>query len=339
MLEFALVAEGEARPCACCERPLELEPVRVRGDKPWLNDAPPLVWQCFDCALDLDPPALRAAFTQSTVEFGDRAALLARVERRLAAIDARAHGKALACDPAKDPQGRPRVRALVFGIVVSSLHATGKAFRDSLVVQRRLRSDKREYRFDAASGGPVMASYDPAQPLVALVYGVPGRPADALMQANHDRFLWECFARGHPPPVLWLQGVTERTARDKHIPRVREIVARSGYDPDECPTLCCKSIDRDAVRALGALLDEHFDGREFSKNLQRSRGCAAAILREATRGEFESLATTLQWKLTYLRKPADKVVKETLSELRTLLAKKAQHKLLAVLDAYEGRGA
>jgi hypothetical protein len=337
MLEFSLVTEGESVPCACCERPLELDPVRVTGAKPWLNEPPSPVRLCFGCALDLDPPALRSAFAQSAVEFRDRAALLARVERRLAAIDARAHGTTLSCDPSTDPQGRPRVRALVFGIVVSSLHATGKAFRSALLVERCLRSDKREYRFDAASGGPVMASYDPAQPLVALVYGVPGRPADALMQANHDRFLWECFARGHPPPVLWLQGVTERTARDKHIPRVREIVARSGYDPDECPTLCCKSIDREAVRALGALLDEHFDGREFSTTLDRSRGCAAAMLREATRGEFESLAVTLRWKLTYLRKPADTVVEATLGELRSVLEKKAQRELLAVLDAYEAR--
>jgi hypothetical protein len=253
--------------CERCGRVLRGDDAAIRCDRPWIVGAD-ASFRCGTCALDCDVRALRDSLLASALMFDQRSALESAVAERLRAIAARARGKFAPCTPARDREGRPRVRVLIHGLVISRVSVTGKAFWSQLRAGCAFSSARREYAFEAPAGDDSLRGYDPAQPLVAYVYGLNARPADVLTQSRDDRTLRECKERGFPPPLLWLQGVSERAARDKHVPRAREIVERAGFEADHCPTLCCKSMSRAAVEALVEALDEHFDGTEIAANVR-----------------------------------------------------------------------
>lgn len=220
--------------------------------------------RCVSCALDCSVFELRYALREEKNAFEGRAAIESALEARIAAMIARARGAPVECVPARDHTGKPRVKALVHGLVINRVSATGKAFWTQLRAGCAFASARREYAFHIPAGDDSMRSSDPAQPLVAYVYGLNARPADALTQSRDDRVLRDCFKRKFPAPLLWLQGVTEKSARDKHIPRAREIVERAGFDADQCPVLCAKTMDRAALEALVDAMDEHFSGNEIA---------------------------------------------------------------------------
>lgn len=228
---------------------------------PWAEDTS---LRCFSCALDCNVFELQHALRSDAVKFANRNEVEQALAERLRAMKARARGESVECVPARDAQGRPRVKALIHGLVINRISKTGKAFWSELRGRCAFASARREYAFGIPEGDDSLRSSDPAQPLIAYVYGLNARPADGITQANDDRTLRECFARGFPAPLLWLQGVSEKAARDKHIPRAREIVERAGFNADTCPTLCTKSMNREAIQALVQALDEHFSGAEIA---------------------------------------------------------------------------
>lgn len=259
--EYSIVTLETKRACDRCGQALGAGETAIRSQ--FLPSGREVA--CASCALDTNVFELREALRNTAAAFAGRKELEKAIEARFAAIDARTRGANVECVPARDPKGRPRVRVLVHGLVISRVNVTGKAFWSELGFGHAFASPKREYAFDLPSGEEAsLRSYDPTQPLVAYVYGLNARPADAITQSNDDRSLKECFARKFPPPLLWLQGVTEKTARDKHIPRAREIVERAGFDADACPVLCAKSMDRAALEALVGAMDEHFSGAEIA---------------------------------------------------------------------------
>lgn len=228
---------------------------------PWI---PEERYRCFGCSLDCSALDLRYALRANALAFAERERVEKSLAERIDAMERRARGADVSCVPARDRQGRPRVRALIHGLVVSAKSKTAGAFWSELRAGCAFSSARREYAFHGPGVDDTMRSGDPAQPLVAYVYALNARPADKVTQASDNRTLQTCFARGFPPPLLWLQGVTEKTARDKHIPRAREIVSSVGFDADSCPVVCAKGMDRAAIETLVDALDEHFSGAEIA---------------------------------------------------------------------------
>lgn len=276
-----------------------------------------------ECALDVDTLSFVEWLSQDPTDFSSRDELEALAQVRARAIlrrrDARwsflragigANERVAAVEPsvsfederasvspARDRQGRPRVRIVLLGGALSTQPSL--ALRDG-----RLRegdawvSAKREYVFVRSFPWRFELDEDPAQPFVGLVYAL-----NARSDAREDRSgaLWEMSALGFSRPVLWLLGLKGLSKHDANIVRARQHVQRNGYDADDCPVVCARSLDARAMDSLVLALDEHCDGSEYRFREAPAAAASRALLRavkeqrEFEQDGFEAALAAAKW--------------------------------------------
>ncbi len=288
-------------PRAACARCLEeLEPdctiVRsTRGRTPSQSSR----WLHPECAIDVDTRALCALLRSDALPFAGRAAVEALAFARERAIEQRAlsqwrerheeTGQVVAIAPsrpfeddpelvrpARDRRGRPRVRVLLTGTALVERNDTSSAFWSLLREGYSWSSPKREYVFTPRVGARIAPDEDPAQPIIGVLYAPLAKKSSKLEQ---EPSLWLFAAVSMPPPLLWLHGIKAWKLRDENILRVREHVARSGFDADLCPIVATPAVDAAALDALVLALDEHFDGAERRVTEHQASAIASALLR------------------------------------------------------------
>ncbi|MBL8678208.1 MAG: hypothetical protein JNK05_03540 [Myxococcales bacterium] len=305
MLYFEMrfgAASGEAT-CSRCLAAIEPSAVRI--------EAAPGRWASFSdaftlhpgCALDVDTRSFSELLARDDARFEQRDALAALAAARLESIEDRrdrswsavnGYGAGLAPKlgrdtpapplyPARDPQGRPRVRVSVHG-TDNVLDSTKRAsLWNQLRTMQAWSSPKREYVFVDGRHGTTIS--DPSQPTIGHVY------ATIAKQSSFREIttaLWQHRALGFGPPLLWLLGIKQWKKTDANVLSVREHLASQCVEPDECPVLCAPRLDAAALDALVLALDEHLDGRELWFDGSQALAFATTIERDLHRGhEFK----------------------------------------------------
>lgn len=254
-----------------------------------------------ECAIDVDTSVLCALLRSDALPFAGRAAIEELAFARERAIEQRAlsqwrerhedTGQVVAIAPsrpfedapehvrpARDRRGRPRVRVLLTGTAVVDRNDTSSLFWSLLREGYSWASPKREYVFTPRVGARIAPDEDPAQPIIGVLYAPLAKKSSKL---ERDPSLWLFSALSMPPPLLWLHGIKAWKARDENILRVREHVARSGFDADLCPIIATPVVDAAALDALVLALDEHFDGAERRVTEHQASAIASALLRAA----------------------------------------------------------
>lgn len=220
------------------------------------------------CWMDVNGPHFRAMLLGSPAPFEGRAKLAAEAERRALATQAAAMGpKARAklgpieqVEPARDPQGRPRVRVLFVGNAAST---SSRAVRPdgAVVVDEELRtavrhgtvrSSLREYVLVNHTGVSSVA-VDPSQPFVA---GVVMMSTSIAPAAAYRAKIADWVGLSLPPPILCVISEEDRATVDAYVLKLRAMVEQCGYSADECPVLIANKRDRALFDALASTLDE-----------------------------------------------------------------------------------
>lgn len=219
----------------------------------------------FRCALDVNPIAAMQALKLVPPTIAQRDALLSLATARTEAIStaskprARAKKSAPALEPTVDPQGRPRVRALLLApnVAVERRGDTPLAQLEFDPEPRlpdlTVRSSLREYAL-VRHVDDVALEPDPTQPLVA---GVLWHRAHNAIGHHHRRKLVEWCAIGLAPPALVVVGaeVAERARADELVQKLRALLESVGFEPDQAPAVCASVIDGAFVEGLADALD------------------------------------------------------------------------------------
>lgn len=208
------------------------------------------------CAVDVDVEGVRAVLARSKAAFEGREAIESIVRTRIDAI-AQAErdwaGAVRAVAPAKDREGRPRVRVLLAGSAIT-LH--GGAMLDFEIHSKELSwsSPLREYQFIPQFSGELLPPDDPSQPVVAAVYA-PFADSKAMSNQRQKVVGWK--ARGLPAPLLWIfaRG-KDLEPTDEQVLRWREFLESAGYNGDEARVLFSRDAKPASLDALVAALDE-----------------------------------------------------------------------------------
>ncbi|MFO0560904.1 MAG: hypothetical protein U0269_22995 [Polyangiales bacterium] len=239
------------RRCARCDEPLVGE---LFASSTW-NSAVSLH---LDCAVDVDAKAASTAIRLWNKPFAARDALLALADARMRAERdanvARKPSSPVAIEPARDRRGRPRVRVLFVQSERGALGPTDEFFAvQHLCKHSQLCSSLREYAL-VEHLYPKNARIDPSQPTVACMYW---QRADAAVATNNGRLV-EWKALGLAAPVLVLAGhAADATAqRDKLVAKLRALVARAGFDPDDAPVVFAARVEAAAIERIALALDE-----------------------------------------------------------------------------------
>lgn len=289
------------------------------------------------CALDVDTVAFTAAFSECSDRMPDWAALNALVTTRNAAIDQRRSAQWLSysipdmpglrsisepihafeddrhwVSPARDAQGRPRVRVLCAGSAFSREHTSSERI-DALTHVRSWASPKREYVFEQREGARALeCDDDPAQPIVATLYA-PIATSDSLIEGEEHLQLWRALRFG--VSMLWLIGADSGRTRDEHTLRFRELLVSNGLDGDRCPVLYAPEITEAALDHLVLALDEHVDGSELRVREAPLRAIARTV-RDDVCAQSNERAEPRAWsfRLDKLSATKDTVIDGLLSE-------------------------
>jgi hypothetical protein len=211
-----------------------------------------------DCAIDVDYASVDEALRRSTTRFFGRDSALARIKARFEAErdanrQTKGEGRA-AIEPLKDRRGRPRVRVLY--LQSTSLESAGDAafFNvDSLCDFWHVRSSLREYAL-IEHAYPKHLRIDPAQPFAGALYWQ--RADGAVSNGNNKIVEWK--ALGLAAPVLAVVGEAARdeALRDKVVAKLRTLLARCGFEPDDAPVVTVIERDDATREALALALDE-----------------------------------------------------------------------------------
>jgi hypothetical protein len=249
---FALIeVRDESRVCSRCGEPVERGFAfgRFGTSKATLH---------VRCAIDVDAASVHYELSRSTPQFEGRADALALAVARLEAVrDANRQTKGKdksAIEPVRDRQGRPRVRVLF----LQSQSADGRASDEFFDVDRlcdfwHVRSSLREYAL-VEHKYPKNSKLDPSQPLAAALYWQ--RADGAVSNGNGKIVEWK--ALGLAAPVLAVVGEAARddAARDKVVAKLRGLLAKCGFEPDDAPAVTVLQSDDATREALALALDE-----------------------------------------------------------------------------------
>jgi hypothetical protein len=213
----------------------------------------------FECAVDVDAVAAVAAISASDFAFAQRDPVIelarARIEAERDANRLRkGKGKSAApIEPARDRKGRPRVRVLY----IATPGRPGARHPGYLlpwqVDDYTLRSSRHEFVFVAHSRA-TDARIDPSQPWVAGVYWQ--RSDGAISPGNAKLVEWKALGLASPVLVVAGNGADDVAHRDKQAERLRALIAKAGFDPDDAPVLSATAINATFREALLLALDE-----------------------------------------------------------------------------------
>lgn len=242
---------GDPKPCRRC-----LELVESGPAFSFYRDATRVLH--VECGIDVNAMNAFEELSRSTTNFDGRKQALALARARLEAErDANRQTKGkdkTAIEPIKDKRGRPRVRVL-FLQSQSANSGPDPAFVDvdRLCDFRHVRSSLREYALVEHSY-PKDTRLDPAQPFAAAMYW---QHADGAV-SNGNNKLVEWKALGLAAPVLVVAGASARdeAVRDKVVAKLRALMGRCGFEPDDAPVVTVVESDRATLEALALALDE-----------------------------------------------------------------------------------
>jgi hypothetical protein len=306
---YTYIAE---HPCRRCAKPIaENEPalraqngfeslravcvLRDRSDDP---RAQSMVYH-LRCAVDVHHVAASHALSRCPATMQGRDAMLALANARIAAkLRTTKKTQRPALEPATDPSGRPRVRVIFVASSNDVLPTEPQALRraslldlDTTVVDTTIRSPLREYalhRHEAAQD----LEPEPSQPTVA---GLFWQKTTAGVVAVFAKRLAEWRSLGLASPVLVVvgPGASDSDVLDPLVLKLRSLVERAGFDPDDAPVVSGESVDAALLEALALALDERCGvGAGPSTTSARSEGAIANLERVVAEGRDEALIAT-----------------------------------------------
>lgn len=212
----------------------------------------------FDCAIDVDAAGALAALStnEGVVTERDRWIELARarVEAERDANRLRKGRRAAPIEPARDRKGRPRVRVLY----IATPGRPGARYPNYVLPWQidddyTLRSSRYEFVFVSHTRASD-ARIDPSQPWVAAVYW---QRSDGVISPGNAKLVeWKALGLAAPVLVIAGQGADDVAHRDKQAERLRALIAKAGFDPDDAPVLSATAIDAGFREALVLALDE-----------------------------------------------------------------------------------
>lgn len=201
------------------------------------------------CAIDEDPNEAAALLGSYKKKLADKAALIELAQARLAERDAE---RARREKPPLDVSMLPRARVYLAGSAMTAFGTMDDL--SSLSAELRWPSPLRNYQFVVVRTGEALPADDPEAPYVAAVFAV---FSDARVVANQKQKLADWRALGLPTPVLWVfsRGASV-TPTDAEITKLREVLDGAGFVGDEARVACARKVDRAALDALVAAIDE-----------------------------------------------------------------------------------
>ncbi|MDP3278531.1 MAG: hypothetical protein Q8Q09_25300 [Deltaproteobacteria bacterium] len=225
------------------------------------------------------------------------AGVRALAQKRSSALTARNAKVLEALEPARDPQGRPRVTVVIVGSLTSE--SVGGDWSEFMELARdgAVASPLREYVFETFSGELVDGvATDPSRPLIAAVFAA---RTGVKLSGPQRKKLTHLRALGTPTPALWIVGerATRASVSDPIAVTLRDALDRVGFRGDEAPILCSESVDPESMQALVAMLDAHIDGAHAahatSTPVARLVLALDAAIREERFDELDTLLTSL----------------------------------------------
>ncbi len=305
------------------------------------------------CAIDVDAQQAYLGLQNYGAAFDDHEAIRKLAAARMKAIDALAKARSAAkkkgkpaeipaIEPARDPQGRPRVRLYWAGNLASTGGAVGDLFA-RLAPDGTIRSPLREF---------VLRSFvkvtrrslddDPSQPLIGALFGT--LATVKLVGVQRDKLAaWR--AEGVPTPVLWvLDLMRDPAVVDARVLEFRKALDEIGYVGDEASVVVTHGMDPEAISAVAIALDEAFAGATRKEATADPGMRAAARVREVlASGDREALPATLDIALKSLRGTHDKHRKQLSEDAAACLsipeARNAALRLLQGLPKFAQRDA
>jgi hypothetical protein len=258
------------------------------------------------CWMDVHGQHFLAMLQGSPTPFEGREALAAEAERRALAVRAAAMGPKAraklgpiaAVEPARDPQGRPRVRVLLLGNAASTSSRTplvdGTVALDAelraAVRNGTVHSPLREYVMVSHTSAASVA-VDPSQPFVAGVFMMSTSIAPA---ASYRAKIADWAGLNLPPPILCVISEQDRAVVDAYVLKLRAMVEQCGYSADECPVLTASKRDRALFEALALKLDEHVAYSSAATSGEAPVRIAEQLARAVAAGESDPTLVLLK---------------------------------------------
>lgn len=241
------VHESGAAKCLRCNKRIEPDEVRVWSPafSEWME---PFSYH-LRCAVDADPSEALELLRGYEETLADKSALIALAE---AALAERERENALRAKGPVDVSKLPRARVYLAGSAASNMSTIEEMQR--LAPELRWPSALRLYRFVVVRTGEALPPEDVDEPYVATVFAVYG---DARVVANQKQKLADWKAQGFGAPVLWVFARGAATAAtDAEITKLREVLDAAGFVGDEARVCSTRVVDRAALDALVAAIDE-----------------------------------------------------------------------------------
>ncbi|MBL8678545.1 MAG: hypothetical protein JNK05_05245 [Myxococcales bacterium] len=230
------------------------------------------------CGVEINPELARYLFDAARRPIDDLAALRARVELRLAAerdANRKVRGKPVTVEQVRDHKGRPRVRVLAHetGPNTSEDHTTYRWLWQLARIEH-FWSSLREYAivWDRKARD---TRVDPAQPIAAAIY----YQCAGARVASFNGKLVEWRALGLAAPVIGISGVGARDSkvRDETVAKVRALLAKSGFDPDDAPVVTVIDADDAAREAMAMALDEQANKVSLTTERRKAEQVMASV--------------------------------------------------------------
>lgn len=250
-----------------------------------------------ECAIDVDADLAQFSLTAPSVQFADSARLLALADARIAAEqDANRLRKkskeSASIEPARDPKGRPRVRVVcVHSSDGSSRAPSARYFNTSALDEdRTICSSIREYVI-VPHASRADLRINPSQPWVAAMYW---QDAGATVSPGNAKLV-EWNALQLPSPVLVIVGdeADDPEKRDKIALKLRALVSKSGFNPDECPVVYGSRPDSAFRERLLLALDEHSTQAKSSNKERNAERVADTLDTLIAEGRDEALVLAI----------------------------------------------
>jgi hypothetical protein len=306
---YTYIAE---HPCRRCAKPFaEREPalraqngfeslravcvLRDRSDDP---RAQSMVYH-LRCAVDVHHVAASHALARSPATMQGRDAMLALANARIAAkLQTSKKTRRPALEPATDPSGRPRVRVIfvassndVLPTAPGALRSAALLDLDTTVVDNTISSPLREYALHRHEA-PHDIEQEPSQPTVA---GLCWQKTTASVVAVFAKRLAEWRSLGLASPLLVVvgPGASDPAVLDPLVLKLRALVERAGFEPDDAPVVSGERVDAALLDAIALALDERcVVGAGPSTNAARSESAIANLERVVEEGRDEALIAT-----------------------------------------------
>lgn len=271
MVSFALVNVTSSIRCARCDE--EITETRAFAGRGYSVGTIHL-----RCGVELNPEHARYLFDASRRTIDDVEALRARAELRLAAerdANRKVRGKPVTIEQVRDHKGRPRVRVLAHESGPSSFEDRAKyRWLWQLAKIEHFWSSLREYAVvwdqKARDSRP-----DPAQPIAAAIY----YQCAGARVASFNGKLVEWRALGLAAPVIGISGALalDATVRDATVAKVRALLAKSGFDPDDAPVVTVIETDNATRESMALALDEQANKVALTTERRKAQQVMATV--------------------------------------------------------------